>query len=369
MFFSVGSSHDPRFPNNFQIGKLWINVDHGWQRNDSTFFKGYADNYCYITVDSQGLTFQHSQPRSFPLWHNHKDVTNLPCDVIKTSVWADDVITVDPQGCVQVNKSVLDLSVPQTQLSVDQALTQIRQQLDKSAHSLYKYRINNLKLFCSGGLDTFLLYALLTHHSIPFELLIDEHYEWDEFNLINNEVLQSFWSYQQIHHWHDPTWLATGSCGDEYFMRGPTVIAMLTAWHDINMIDVLNQNTQAYHYHYFNRYTDLWQSAWESRQSLQDECATREDLNQRILNNLVNDYQYWHLGNTITWTPFKNIDIAKILLQCNIRDLLPQFMDGSVTKQLIAYYKPQLLEFVSQYKNHNSQQHLEKFYNWHANQS
>jgi hypothetical protein len=81
-------------------------------------------------------------------------------------------------------------------------------------------------------------------------------------------------------------------------------------------------------------------------------------LNKQILNILINDHQHWHLGNTLTWTPFKDIEIAKILLQCPIEDLLPQFLDARLTKDLIIDYNPDIIDYLSKYKNHNNKENL-----------
>jgi len=367
MFFSVATTPDHRFPNKHQCGDLWVNCDSGWQQTNNTFYKGYADNYCSIIVD-KGVVFEHSQPRSFPLWYQHSIITNLPAEGKWQQVWADDSVTMDILGIVTASKNKQNLTVLDQQLTVDQAVTQLIQQLNTTTEYLNEYQNKNLKLFCSGGLDTFLLYSMLTAHKIPFDLIDQEPCAYDEFISTNKDTLKLFWSYKQIHHWLAPTWLATGSHGDEYFLRGPAILAMLSAWHNINIGQLLEENTTAYHYQYFKKYPELWESAWENRNTLQKKYPTKQHLDRQIIDNLINDHQHWHLGNTITWTPFKNIDLVKILLRCNIVDLIPQFLDGQITKTIIKHYSLKALDFVSKYKNYNSQEHLPAFLVWHNEQ-
>jgi hypothetical protein len=193
-----------------------------------------------------------------------------------------------------------------------------------------------------------------------FDLLTEEHYARDQFTTENQTALEKFWAYKQIHHWLEPSWLATGSHGDEYFLRGPVAISMLTAWHDINFFELLSDNPGSYHYHHFNRYKELWKDAWKNRHQLQQDYPTVDLLNNQILNVLINDHQHWHLGNTLTWTPFKDIEIAKTLLQCPIEELLPQFLDARLTKDLIVDYNPDIIDYLSQYKNHNNKENLYK---------
>jgi len=209
------------------------------------------------------------------------------------------------------------------------------------------------------------LYSMLSNgHS--FELVTGQHYEQDSFTDKNQSLLNKFWAYKQIHHWTDFTWIATGSHGDEYFLRGPAAIAMLTAWHNINFGKLLADNPNYYHYYHFNKYKELWADSWNNRQRLQEEYPTVELLHCQILNMLVNDHQHWHLGNTLTWTPYLDIEIPKILLQLNINDLIPQFLDGRLSKDLIINYNPKIIDSLSQFKNRNSKENLSKLHEYHV---
>ena len=354
MFFNI-STHtaDHRFPNNYQIRNLWVNCDNGWQRTNNTFYKGYSDNYCKIIVDESGAKIEHSIPRSFPLYYQDGQITNL--ESTANQAWADDSVAIDHLGVVTLSKNPINLNLDDIPLTITQAQDQIVQLLNKKLTQVPA----NLKLFCSGGLDTLLLYAMLKGRH-PFELVQHEYYQQDTFTKVNQQILSKFWAYNQIHHWTNPTWLATGSHGDEYFLRGPAVIAMLTAWHNINFGKLLADNPGCYHYHHFYKYTELWTDSWANRNQLQEQYPTIELLNRQILNILVNDHQHWHLGNTLTWTPYKDIEIVKILLRCPITELVTQFLDGHITKSLIEYYSPGSLAFLSQYKNHGNRENLSK---------
>jgi hypothetical protein len=350
MFFTISTNIDTKFPNNHFIDKLWINLDNGWTRSGPTFFKGYQDNFCKIIVDSEGARIEHSVNRSFPLWCEHGLISNL--NPATTQVWSDDTVRIDSLGRITLGKLDIDLTMPTEVLTVQQAVDRIGQILDSKINAV-PYGV---KLFCSGGVDTLLLYSMLPE----FELVTEEHFESDRFTDANKSSLQQFWSYNQIHHWTSATWLATGSHGDEYFLRGPAAIGMLTAWHDINFGQLLSENPDCYHYHHFSKYSDLWSSSWGNRHQLRQAYPSIEDLNRQILNMLVNDYQHWHLGNTLTWTPFKDLAIAKILLQCPVQELIPQFLDAKISKDLIVAYNPQIVSYVSKYKNHNSSENIPK---------
>jgi hypothetical protein len=203
-----------------------------------------------------------------------------------------------------------------------------------------------------------MLYSLLTRLHVPFELITATHYDQDEFTTCNHEALNYFWNYKQIHHWRDAAWLATGSHGDEYFLRGPEVIAMLTSWHNIDFLKIMQANPNAYHAYYFRKYETAFKTAWDNRQSFQKQYPRIELLHAHILDFLINDYQYYHLGNTLTWTPFRNIELVRILLQVPVEELLPQFISAEFSRQIVACTDPVLLNSLSQFKNYNSTENL-----------
>lgn len=368
MFFSIGPVCDSRFPNNVKIDSLWFNCDNGWHEiSTGKWYKGYAENYCQIEFDSTGAKVLHDQFRSFPLWHNNNIITNLACPEATQQIWADDQCAIDHHGQVKLNKISLDLTVADKTISVSEAQQQIQGILDASVKSFFDQFDVEPRVFLSGGVDTMLIYSLLRGHQRPMCLVQESIYEQDHFVQVNQPTLKSYWAYCQLHHWREPVWLATGSHGDEYLLRGPETIAMLTAWHNIEFEKILLQHPQCYHYKYFLKGKNLqvFRKYWEQRQQLQTTYDTKEKLFAQVLNVLVNDHQHWHLGNTLTWTPFRNIQLVKILLQCPIQDLIPQFLDASISKKLIDVYQPGSIQFVSNYKNFDHTQNLDSLLNQH----
>lgn len=360
MFFSIATQPDYRFFNRCEHLGLWINFDDGWHVKPGSIIKGPASNHCRLVLTPTGVDIVHSEPRSFPLWFEHGFITNLYAEAGK-SAWASDRLHMDPDGRIVWTPIALDLDVPQQMLTVDQAKQHIIELLDLSIKELDQ----PVKMFCTGGLDTFLIYSLLKYHDQPTDLIQHEHFDDNKFVRLNQPALEHHWSYRrgQLHHWNQPVCLASGGCGDEYFLRGPAVIAMLTAWHDIDFAQRLEQ-TQ-YHFHHFQKYQELWQTTWAQRHQLQDQYRSAQQLHAHVLNTLANDHQHWHLGLTTTWTPLKNIEIARTLLQVPMHDLMPQFTDGALTKDIICHYCPEVLQFVSRFKNHNAGENLQAFWQWH----
>jgi hypothetical protein len=332
--------------------------------NDFNQAGNHLGNYCVIQF-TDNIIIRHSRNRSFELWRNDTCTTNLFTDSNLTNIWASHELHIDPLWNQTLHNIVTDQLPISGTLTADQAMDQIAILLDNSVNEFFTHNRPDLQVYFSGGVDTLLIYSLLKYNNRPFELIPYTHYDQDYFTTHNYDALNFFWNYKQIHHWRDPSWLATGSHGDEYFLRGPEVIAMLTAWHNINFTEVMAQHPDSYHYLYFAKKPKIWTDAWANRKKLQEQFPTEALLHGYILNFLLNDYQYLHLGNTLTWTPFKNIEIVRILLRCPIHELIPQFIDAKITKNLIARTDKSLLTALSRYKNHNSSENVLNLLEYH----
>ena len=388
MFFSITQEPDSRFPNHHKLHHAWFNSDAGWHCVDQhTFYKGYADtadmatvvrnfdqagshtgNYAVIRFDRDKILLRHNRNRSFKLWHNNSCVTNLPGIADVKTVWASHEVHVMADWTQTLHRIETDNQVLENSLTWDQAQDQVRDILDHAVRDFFANNSPRMRLYYSGGVDTLLLYSLLMRHGQPFDLITYTHYEQDEFVSRNQENLNSFWNYKQIHHWREPAWLATGSHGDEYLLRGPEVIAMLTSWHDINFAEVMADCDDHYHARYFAKHETLWQDHWNRRHQFQDRYPSQHQLHAYIIDFLLNDYQYLHLGNTLTWTPYRNINLVRTLLQVDIHELMPQFTNAALTQQLIAHTDPALLQALSRFKNWNSTENIGFLEKYHENQ-
>ena len=66
---------------------------------------------------------------------------------------------------------------------------------------------------------------------------------------------------------------------------------------------------------------------------------------------MVNDFQHWHLGNTLTFTPLRDIEIFKTLLRLDTDTAIKQIVNSEISFELIARNNPDLLNYLSPKKN------------------
>lgn len=361
MFFSISKHQDPRFPNSTVLGDWTVNHDNGWTLTDNILSKGYVypdlahGNFCKIISDQGLISIQHDLERSFPLWWNSETKTLTNCLGTGLRLWADDIAQLDVDNLVAGKKDVIG-PVDVDPLSYDQARAMIDQRFRSKVQKLSKMDLP-LKLFVSGGVDTVCLYSYLKQANLSFDLLDYEYFDYDHFtNSFITQIRREHWAYAQIHHWKQPSLLITGGCGDEYLFRGIQTIALWTAWHGIDIVKLVSDK-KGYHVRNLlipkNRKT--FEQTWTNRHNIQKTYPTLEDLARYLIDINLNDHQHWHLGNTLTWTPFKDIEIFKIMLRLDHDSLIDHFIDARMSKSLI---DPIHHGLISQSKNFNERENL-----------
>ena len=76
-----------------------------------------------------------------------------------------------------------------------------------------------------------------------------------------------------------------------------------------------------------------------------------QQLHRFLCNIVVNDWQHWHLGNTQTWTPLRDLEIFKLFLRLPALEAVPQIMNSHISLELIRRNRPELTQLISDQKN------------------
>lgn len=373
MFFNIGRKPDPRFANHTSINKWFVSHDNGWYKTQWGINKGYrcdnshnANNISIIGDDERAsITLKHEAMRGFPLWRdvNGLGVTSLydPARELER-IWSDEQVTLEGIS-VRLDKydhiGDIEWVTPGARTQAE-AVVEINSQL---AQSFIDFATNHkeLILFPTGGIDTMLLKSILNASGLFYNEIDREHFEYDQFTNRNIETIQdTHWGYKQIHHWRERRNLVTGGCGDEFLLRGPDMVGLYCAWHDIDLVKLVQENTAGYHHRYYLKDKNIktfWRY-YDERKTWKSRLTTYRDLVYYILNSNSNDHQHWHLGNTITFTPFKNHELTKILLCLEPEVLVQQFLTAQINKEIIRANDPELLDEISEYKNFDTRANL-----------
>ena len=131
-------------------------------------------------------------------------------------------------------------------------------------------------------------------------------------------------------------------------LRSPTTADLFLKFHGQSVVELLESDWKDclhYEYFYLPKHYKLFQT------QTVDPAWNRKSLLWNLCNIVVNDWQHWHLGNTLTWTPLRDLEIFKTLIRLPVQYALGQIMHSQISKQLIEKNKPGLSRLISNQKN------------------
>jgi hypothetical protein len=385
MFFSIAQQQQTNFSHFYQLGSFCISTDAGWTEtqveNYHVLYKGYADdagvesllptivdqtepellgNFCVIAYNSQSGTIkiQTDRYRGFPIFIKAgSEVTNLtPLDHI---AWTDSLIEVGPDISINETKFNVIGQIDTTYTSMEEVVEKIDNILKARTQKFVSTNRLPVKTHLSGGVDSLLVYSYLQKYTSNYEMIRCAHIDYDEFWLKNSGTLkENFWGYKQIHHWNQPCVLTSGAPGDEFMLRSPVTVDLFLRLQGLDMFDLLEQHPDCMHASYFllDKHTKVF-----SNQELPQ--WDRKEMLWNLCNILVNDWQHWHIGNTLTWTPLRDLEIIKLLVRLPAAEAVGQIMDSEISCRLIEQNYPGLTKTISDQKNSgNAMKNLVGFY-------
>lgn len=370
MFFTLAKQPDPRFPLHDRFGSWHFSHDQGWLFGNDIWSKGYKHddishgNFVQIQLQDNTISISHDRCRSFPLWWDPDEsiLTNFLGKGI--NIWADTAVRLTDND-IDLEKIDMFGDIDASPISRDELINNLVINLQCKSTALARdYKHLQKKLFVSGGVDTLTLLAMITRFNMECDLIDYEHVEYDHFlNLNLKQLQQNHWAYNQIHHWRDPCMLLTGSCGDEFLFRGPYTVALWAAWSEIDLESVIKHES-GYMIGYLKKEKNIKiiRDFYKRRQEIQSEYPCKLDLIKQILNINANDHQHWHLGNTLTWTPFKDSELTKLTLRLTDDDLIWTICNAGINHLLIEKLCPEYLSLLSKTKNHNPRENLYKLF-------
>ena len=299
-------------------------------------------NFCVIAQVDGSLQIQTDLYRSFPIYIGDHEINNL----VRTDhvAWSDSLITVDRDFGVIEDKFNVIGDIDTTELSLDQALDQVHDILTIKTIKFLSHTQLPLKVFLSGGVDTMLVYSYLVAAGAAFELLDYDHLEHDYFWRNNSHLLTENWGYQQTHHWKTPCILASGTPGDEFMLRNPVSADFYLRHSGITLSQLIHPEHMQHDYIKLEK----------NQQKLNNQpplLPTQHNLHQYLCNIITNDWQHWHLGNTLHWTPLRDLNIFKIIMRLPLKDAVEQIVDNKFSRLLIERNLPGGSRLLSKQKN------------------
>ncbi len=385
MFFHISQQPQENYPCQWQLGSFAVSTDEGWKQLAigpvQMLYKGYADagplesllgqvmfqsipqltgNFCALVVVNDTLTIQSDRYRGFPIYIDDAGINNLVAT--DRTAWTDSLITVHADLTVTDNQFDVIGDIDATELSFQSAQDQVHDILTRKTRQFLSHNTLPLKVFLTGGVDTMLVYSYLCAAGAEFELLDHFHFDHDYFWRANSNKITQYWAYRQTHHWRDPCVLMSGTPGDEFMLRNPDT-GNLYLQHAGTTINELIQPHHMQH--------DYIKSELENNQlHLTDTISlanTKEQLHHQLCNITINDWQHWHLGNTLHWTPLRDLDIFKIVMRLPVECAADQILNSGFSTALIERNMPGGSKLISDQKNAGPElKNLSKLFDHHG---
>ena len=375
MFFHISKTVQDNFPYNHLTENFVVNLDEGWhqatdQNNNKIWYKGYLDqgqlsdhvleianeeepkhsgNFCVIKVFDQGLVLRTDKLRSFPIWYDvDQGLTNL--HQFTETYWSDSFVKLNNDLTIIHSKYDAIGDIDDSLLSMESVIYEVDKILDQKVKEFITGNDTTIRVFLSGGIDTALVYSYIQKHTNNYELVPYLHCDFDYFYLKNHITLSKLWGYTQIHHWKEPCILASGAPGDEFTVRSPTTANLLLLHYGLSIPELLatTEYKDCLHSEYYSKldYYKLWE---EQKSNYSSESL--KDTIRNCCNYNINDWQHWHFGNTLTWTPLRDIRLFKLIARLPIEDLKQQIMNSAIQINLIGKNNPKILDYLSTKKN------------------
>jgi hypothetical protein len=367
MFFHISRQPQENYPCQWQFGSFTIGTDNGWKQLAigpvQILYKGYADlgplesllgqvmfqsiphltgNFCALVVVNDTLTIQTDRYRGFPIYIDSTGINNLVA--ADRTAWTDSLITVHADLTVTEHKFDVIGAIDVTPLDFQQALDRAHDILTRKTQKFLSHNTLPLKVFLSGGVDTMLVYSYLYAAKAQIKILDHYYFDHDYFWRSNSDKVSEYWAYRQTHHWKEPCVLASGTPGDEFMLRNPVSGDFYLRHLGIT----INESVQSTHMHY--KYIKLEKNQkYINNQPLL--LPTPQELHYHMCNIMVNDWQHWHLGNTLHWTPLRDLEILKIIMRLPKENSTNQIINSEFSTALIERNMPGGSKLISNQKN------------------
>lgn len=378
MFFCLSKSPSVQFPNNYQFGSLYLNVDEGWQtiisNNETIVYKGYLNdttieqalttsvpkydgNFCAFKFKNDSIEFFHSLYRSFPIYYeNEKGFTNLYFNKEVDKILHANFYMLPFDYKLNFDFKKIEYGLANLDIKTeDEIVEKIYEILYLKIENFLKHNKLPIRAFLTGGIDSMLVYSFVKKITDNVEIIDYYHFQLDEFSCINYDYIKKkYWAYNQIHHWSEPCILLSGAPGDEFMLRSPTTSNLYLLNHNTSIPKII-ENSNYLHTEYFKKAAHLKIFEEQENDKFTNVLVKHKKfLYPKLCEIVLEDFQHWHIGNTLTFTPLRDLEIFKLFLQLPFESAVSQIVDSTISKKLIAMNDPKLINFLSTTKNKNS---------------
>jgi hypothetical protein len=388
MFFRLADKKDDnrKWPHSFQLtSRYLLETDEGWNieqtSNGKIVYKGYQEfadlkevlknlnnkipfkgpgNFlAFLVQNDETVYILHPEERTCPIYYSifsqNIEVSNLNPQNYHNCLMRDEFMVIKSNSKLSIEPFLPCEASPIVKKSEEEVIHELNSYVDKKIIHFFKmYSGTDSWLYHSRGADTTTLYSYVLKNKLPINIIKSEHKEETPFYKEFKDELNLSWNYRQIHHWAKPSILLSGANGDETLLRNPLSGALLLSLAGINPLKLLKNNASKYNSRYLlleknKKMLRLGNQRGKIKRMFKK--TDRDFFYDELKFYMLDDHQHWHLGNTLTYTPFKDIHLLRIFLQAPKETWEKQFTDAYLNKKIIEINAPELLSEMTAGKN------------------
>lgn len=392
MFFLLGNTCS-NLQKRFQFTNgVNLFLDEGWThtevKNKSVFYKGYCLDYnidsdiksiieddnpveglfCVIMFnhDTDMVTFKYSAMRGFPVNHTDDCITNLPLE--NSHRLPTPIRIVMDKGVVRrldehtpfvpyVSDKIVDgFITPAVAASIIG---------DILYDNVCRFVDNNpvkLNFSFSGGIDTLTIWSVLsrvtTNYTVDLDKIVrmgdgrETHpFKQEYVTDLHKEIKKHHWGYRQIECSEDAKYFITGFWGDEIMFRNPAHINYLANVTGTTAEQLAKDNPHSYMSNYLLK---------EKNHKIvsKREVYNAEMAKNKVMDEVTNDPQMWHINNNIYFSPFFDFRILEVMWNLSLEDILDQSLNATIQKHIVKSFRTEMLPFLDSFKNDSASSYV-----------
>lgn len=353
MFFYIGEKCPVE---GLQQVESKLYLDMGWNQKSGIWYKGYSTEcvledsiydivngyqpsgkYCVIC---NGEVY-HPVLRGFPVFGKDNQITNIKID-----------------GFDPLPYQTLPYEANVDTIDLDQASKEIGDILLENTANFYKYNeVKDITVVFSCGLDTATSWAIQEAYSPSFTLSIHvPDYERDKTTRaflgtireydseLIDKVDSEYWGYFHACYYRDLNWSNTGYYAETYTYRDAEAINAFANRIGKKIYEFAKE--EDYLYWFLQRPNTI-----EAYKDSYNSFETEDELRRFLWSTIWYDHQMWHLDNNMMFCPFADIRIPEVMNRISIEDLSTASVNGTIQRNIIQRFKPEIMELLSDYKN------------------
>jgi hypothetical protein len=314
-----------------KIDGNYIYLDQGWSREDDYFFKGISSSWCKIWFNGP-IRIETNKFRDFPIYHDGAGLSNF--NKLEHVVPADGIPSID-RGKVEISYiEGFYPKIPNDQLSFKDCKDIL---YDAVIENVGTFAANNKKEIMmpdQNGVDTLLVRSAFDYIGVDYKLFSFDRRP--KLSSLGNHLAESLWGFTQVPEYND-TVVVSGFYGDEWILRNPYYVHLLLSTRGISITDKFDSMEDCYMKKYFETY--------------RNKCSVPSDKSrEELLTQICNDFQIWHLNDTMFLSPLKH-ETLLTLLAADSETIVSQVTNATLSKAIIQSLNPNLLDKLDTHKN------------------